>query len=131
LKPNLPITYTKASLTRCSQPLSGVQKRSSADEELVQMIFSSNEEIQKPGPGGKKRNLILDARPRVNAYGNAAMGKGFENTEYYPNCSRIFFGIENIHVMRDSLNKLLEGFSPFHFVRSKISTSFILSNFCT
>ena len=54
-------------------------------------------------------NLIVDARPRANAYANAAMGKGFESTENYLNCRREFLGIENIHVMRDSLGAMLDG----------------------
>ncbi|KAJ9089336.1 phosphatidylinositol-3-phosphatase ymr1 [Entomophthora muscae] len=55
-----------------------------------------------------KDNLIIDARPAANAYANQALGMGTENMEFYPNCTREFMGIENIHVVRDSLNKLVE-----------------------
>ena len=40
---------------------------------------------------------------------NRAQGKGYENENNYANIQFFFFGIENIHVMRSSLNKLLEG----------------------
>lgn len=40
---------------------------------------------------------------------NRAAGKGYENVDNYE-CIRFkFIGIENIHVMRSSLQKLLEG----------------------
>ncbi len=44
----------------------------------------------------------------TNAMANRAMGAGTENEEYYK-CERAFMNIDNIHVMRDSLNKFLEG----------------------
>jgi len=40
---------------------------------------------------------------------NRAAGKGYENESFYSNIKFQFFGIENIHVMRSSLQKLLEG----------------------
>ena len=48
---------------------------------------------------------------KTNAYANKAAGKGFEDENYYDNIKFNFFGIENIHVMRGSLNRLLEGAS--------------------
>ena len=39
---------------------------------------------------------------------NKAQGKGFENENYYVNIQFCFCGIENIHVMRASLQKLIE-----------------------
>jgi myotubularin-related protein 6/7/8 len=38
-----------------------------------------------------------------------ANGAGYENTAFYLNCKYQCMGIENIHVMRDSLAKLLDG----------------------
>jgi len=101
---------THASLTRCSQPLSGIsgmQKRNASDEELIRAIFSSNSPFTDTV--SSKANLIFDARPKANAYANAAIGKGFETPEFYQNCTREFLGIDNIHVMRDSLSKLVDG----------------------
>lgn len=39
---------------------------------------------------------------------NRAAGKGYENENFYDNIKFRFFGIENIHVMRASLNKLID-----------------------
>ena len=60
---------------------------------------------------------IADARPKLNANANAAMGKGFENVSFLggPSMAQLqFLDIENIHVMRSSITKLREssGFSP-------------------
>lgn len=40
---------------------------------------------------------------------NRAAGKGYENEDNYSNIKFQFIGIENIHVMRNSLQKMLEG----------------------
>ena len=40
---------------------------------------------------------------------NKASGKGYENTDFYSNIKFKFLGIENIHVMRNSLQKLTDG----------------------
>lgn len=45
----------------------------------------------------------------MNAMANRAAGKGYENEDNYSNIRFQFVGIENIHVMRTSLQKLLEG----------------------
>lgn len=39
---------------------------------------------------------------------NRAAGKGYENEAFYENTKFQFLGIENIHVMRTSLHKLVE-----------------------
>ena len=58
--------------------------------------------------GAQQRNLIVDARPTVNAYAMQAMGLGSENMDNYRKCSKQYLGIDNIHVMRDSLAKVVE-----------------------
>ena len=58
--------------------------------------------------GAQQRNMIVDARPTVNAYAMQAMGKGSENMENYKFATKAFLNIENIHVMRDSLHKVVE-----------------------
>ncbi|XP_028903953.1 myotubularin-related protein 6 isoform X3 [Ornithorhynchus anatinus] len=45
---------------------------------------------------------------KLNAIANRAAGKGYENEDNYSNIRFQFVGIENIHVMRSSLQKLLE-----------------------
>ena len=45
---------------------------------------------------------------QINAMANKAAGKGYESTDFYENVKFQFFGIENIHVMRQSLQKMTE-----------------------
>lgn len=92
------------SITRCSQPLTGLkQSRSIQDEKLVYEIFKSSEQDFK-----NSSNLIVDCRPQTNAMAQTALGAGSEIMDNYPNATKIFLGIDNIHVMRESLNKLSE-----------------------
>jgi myotubularin-related protein 6/7/8 len=56
--------------------------------------------------GATATNLIVDARPTANAMANVATGAGTENMEYYKLARKTYLGIENIHVMRDSLKKI-------------------------
>src|SRR6202034_292297 len=51
----------------------------------------------------------IKSNNKMNAYANKAAGKGYENENFYENIKFNFFGIENIHVMRGSLAKLIEG----------------------
>ncbi|WFD42519.1 hypothetical protein MPSI1_001164 [Malassezia psittaci] len=96
------------SITRCSQPLVGLkQNRSIQDEKLVSAIFATGAgEKQGPGVyGATSTNLLVDARPATNAMANIAKGAGTENMEHYRNCKKVYLGVENIHVMRDSLDR--------------------------
>lgn len=54
---------------------------------------------------------------QLNALANRAAGKGYENEDNYSNIRFQFVGIENIHVMRASLQKLLEGSKCFVILR--------------
>lgn len=76
-----------------SQPLSGPLGSSSS---------SSSTAVY----GATATNLIVDARPTANAMANVATGAGTENMEYYKSARKAYLGIENIHVMRDSLKKV-------------------------
>lgn len=105
--PALTYYYKKngCSITRCSQPLLGLkQTRSIQDEKLVDEIFKSSSN----NDNGNPKNLIVDARPTTNAMAQTALGAGSENMDNYPNCEKLYLGIDNIHVMRDSLNKLID-----------------------
>ncbi|KAJ9476106.1 Phosphoinositide 3-phosphatase [Pseudozyma hubeiensis] len=124
-----------ASITRSSQPMVGLKNaRSIQDEKLIEAIFTSHhfadpESITAKAAadassgtaasssgapavatvyGATTTNLIVDARPTTNAMANVAKGAGTENMEYYKGCKKSYLGIENIHVMRDSLSKLTE-----------------------
>jgi hypothetical protein len=66
---------------------------------LIQAIFATTGE----------RGLIIDARPIANAMGQKALGAGMENTDVYKFGELHYAGIDNIHVVRDSINKLMEG----------------------
>jgi len=59
--------------------------------------------------GAQQTNLIVDARPLVNAVAQQAVGAGSENMDNYRFGKKEYLGIDNIHVMRDSLNKVIEG----------------------
>ena len=90
-----------AAICRCSQPLSGFNARSEEDEQLMQLIRQTNKQDQR-------FMYVVDTRPKINAMANKAQGKGYENESNYANIQFCFIGIENIHVMRSSLQKLVE-----------------------
>ncbi|XP_023380788.1 myotubularin-related protein 8 isoform X3 [Pteropus vampyrus] len=89
-----------AAICRCSQPLSGFYTRCVDDELLLEAISRTNP--------GSQFMYVVDTRPKLNAMANRAAGKGYENEDNYANIRFRFMGIENIHVMRSSLQKLLE-----------------------
>ncbi|KAM9923838.1 hypothetical protein OXX80_011405 [Metschnikowia pulcherrima] len=123
-------------IARCSQPLVGLnlQNRSLQDEKLIEGIFqtqrSEKDSLIRIKPELREqpqRNLIVDLRPVTNALAQHALGAGTENIDNYRGKSssesvklvsskgsihasqtvdKIFCNIDNIHVMRDSLNKL-------------------------
>ncbi|CAK7198195.1 phosphatidylinositol-3-phosphatase ymr1 [Sporothrix eucalyptigena] len=65
----------------------------------------------KPGNrvvGARRDNLIVDARPALNSLAMQVVGKGSENMDHYKSATKMFLSIDNIHVMRDSLNKVIE-----------------------
>ncbi|CAI5440149.1 unnamed protein product [Caenorhabditis angaria] len=78
---------TGASITRCSQPMTGMTGRRSAEDE------------------SHLTNIML-----ANANLNRAKGGGYE--ENYENASLIFLDIHNIHVIRESLKKLVLALIP-------------------
>ena len=45
----------------------------------------------------------------MNAMANKAAGKGYETTDNYSNMVFEFYNIQNIHIMRESLQKMIEG----------------------
>jgi myotubularin-related protein 6/7/8 len=68
-------------------------------------------ELEPEGPrvyGAQQRNLIVDARPTVNAYAMQAVGLGSEKMDYYPGAEKAYLGIDNIHVMRKSLDIIID-----------------------
>ncbi|KAJ7047064.1 protein-tyrosine phosphatase-like protein [Mycena alexandri] len=102
------------SITRSSQPMVGItQNRSVQDEKLIESIFQTHhspESRASSGPvyGATTTNLIIDARPTINAMGNTAKGAGTENMDHYKDSKKAYLGIDSIHVMRESLAKVVE-----------------------
>lgn len=94
------LNHNMAAICRCSQPLSGFSARCPEDEQMLECIRKAN-------PNAKFM-YVVDTRPRINAMANRATGKGYENEAFYENIKFQFLGIENIHVMRSSLQKLIE-----------------------
>ncbi|KAM2279648.1 hypothetical protein ACFX1S_040463 [Malus domestica] len=95
---------TGAVLARSSQPLVGLMMnmRSNTDEKIVAALCT-----QLAGTRVKRRKLyIADARPRKNALANGAMGGGSESSSHYSQSEIVFFGIDNIHAMRESFARL-------------------------
>ncbi len=88
-------------MCRCSQPLSGFSARCVEDENLLVCI-------QKANPNTAQL-VVVDTRPKINAMANRAAGKGYESEANYENTRFMFAGIDNIHVMRQSLSRLLDG----------------------
>ncbi|XP_040001636.1 myotubularin-related protein 7b isoform X2 [Xiphias gladius] len=91
---------TLAAVCRCSQPLSGFSGRCQEDEMMLQAVMKSNP--------GSDYIYVVDTRPKLNAMANRAAGKGYENEDHYTNIKLQFIGIENIHVMRSSQQKIID-----------------------
>ncbi|XP_061998590.1 phosphatidylinositol-3-phosphatase myotubularin-1-like isoform X1 [Rosa rugosa] len=114
---------TGAVLARSSQPLVGIMMnmRSNTDEKLVAALCS-----ELTGSGGKRRKLyIADARPRKNALANGAMGGGSESSSNYLQSEIVFFGIDNIHAMRDSFARLRDYLDTYGTASSDGMSSFL------
>ncbi|XP_076467720.1 phosphatidylinositol-3,5-bisphosphate 3-phosphatase MTMR8-like isoform X2 [Babylonia areolata] len=90
----------QAAVTRSSQPMAGFSARCLEDEQMLQAILKANP--------NSSFMYVVDTRPKINAMVNKAQGKGYENESFYSNMKFQFLGIENIHIMRGSLQKLVE-----------------------
>ena len=81
---------------------------------------------QKKVYGSTRRNLIVDARPKVNAYMNRAGGGGVEDVSNYTGNGGMpvelaYLNIANIHVMRKSLEKVVDSFANSDYIKFKPS----------
>uniref|UniRef100_A0AAV2ML69 Myotubularin phosphatase domain-containing protein n=1 Tax=Knipowitschia caucasica TaxID=637954 RepID=A0AAV2ML69_KNICA len=92
--------HYEAAVCRSSQPLSGFSARCLEDEQMLGAVLRSNPRSEVV--------YVVDTRPKLNAIANRAAGKGYENEDNYSNIKFQFMGIENIHVMRNSQQKMLE-----------------------
>ena len=81
-----------------------------AAQSFSQESVSSDGTVTPRVYGAQQHNLIIDARPTINAYAMQAVGLGSENMENYRCATKRNLGIDNIHVMRKSLNEVVEAF---------------------
>ena len=118
--------HKQGSITRSSQPMVGLTNaRSIQDEKLVEATFISHvapeSRVSQSVYGATATNLIIDARPTTNAVANTAKGAGTENMDHYKDCKKAYLGIDNIHSMRDSLNKVVEVLSESEALAASVS----------
>lgn len=78
------------------------------EDEMISRTGSDDKQEEPRVYGAQQHNLIVDARPTVNALAMQAVGLGSENMDNYRFATKIYLGIDNIHVMRDSLNKVID-----------------------
>ena len=78
------------------------------EDEMIAQTGSDTKSDEPKIYGAQQHNLIVDARPTVNALAMQAVGLGSENMDHYRFATKVYLGIDNIHVMRDSLQKIIE-----------------------
>ncbi|KAF3491658.1 protein phosphatase [Arthroderma uncinatum] len=78
------------------------------EDEVIAAARNESKEYKTQVYGAQQNNLIVDARPTVNALAMQAVGLGSENMDNYKFAAKAYLGIDNIHVMRESLNKVNE-----------------------
>ncbi|KAG6854569.1 hypothetical protein C0991_004905 [Blastosporella zonata] len=116
------------SITRSSQPMVGItQNRSIQDEKLIEAVFQTHVSPDSrasitPVYGATTTNLIIDARPTVNAVANSAKGAGTENMDHYKDSKKVYLGIDHIHAMRESLGKVVEALREADTLLASINT---------
>lgn len=75
---------------------------------MISAVETNSKDPQSQVYGAQQHNLIVDARPTVNAFAMQAVGLGSENMDNYKFATKVYLGIDNIHVMRDSLNRVID-----------------------
>ena len=78
------------------------------EDEIISKTSNEDEQKKPQVYGAQQHNLIVDARPTVNAFAMQAVGLGSENMDNYKFATKAYLGIDNIHVMRESLNKVID-----------------------
>ncbi|ODQ66103.1 phosphatases II [Nadsonia fulvescens var. elongata DSM 6958] len=121
--------FNSCTITRCAQPLVGLkQNRSAQDEKLVYSIFISSQPTQEGVRGSTQDNLIVDARPTANAVAQTALGAGSENIDNYKGSRKIYLGIDNIHVMRDSLGRVIEALKDTDITSNPVNRELLVKS---
>ncbi|KAF2139667.1 uncharacterized protein K452DRAFT_320297 [Aplosporella prunicola CBS 121167] len=78
------------------------------EDQIVERAASSPDQAEQRKYGAQQVNLIVDARPFINSAANSVIGKGSEDMAHYRNATKVFLGIANIHVMRKSLQRVVD-----------------------
>ncbi|TKA32842.1 hypothetical protein B0A50_01068 [Salinomyces thailandicus] len=104
-----------SSALESTSPLAG-QPQSQSETALDEKATENSGPVKRKVYGSTRRNFIVDARPKLNALANRATGGGIEDVSNYLGggdvpVERIFLNIQNIHVMRSSLEKVIESFA--------------------
>jgi myotubularin-related protein 6/7/8 len=112
--------------------------RSVQDEKLIEAVFTSHQPTsvrvqQSPASpqtppqiyGATASCLIIDARPTTNAFANNLKGAGTENMEYYPSARKAYLGIDNIHIMRDSLKGVFEALRDAEMLEDQLGDGWV------
>ncbi|KAL7536344.1 hypothetical protein ACHAXR_007096, partial [Thalassiosira sp. AJA248-18] len=89
----------------------GMPSRGRPPVEFLRMLCGRNNEgdlIMEGGSGGGSNCMlkIMDMRPKSAAMGNRTQGYGYENTNNYRGTTINFYGIGNIHAVRDAYQKV-------------------------
>ncbi|KAI0527828.1 protein-tyrosine phosphatase-like protein [Xylaria bambusicola] len=111
--PTLDTTEPSPSSSQIDLRASSLEGEASDTERLEDDLIASSEanhdaQTGRRIYGAQQSNLIVDARPTINALAMQVVGKGSENMEYYPFAKKAYLNIDNIHVMRESLNTVIE-----------------------
>ncbi|KAF2502587.1 phosphatases II [Lophium mytilinum] len=108
------------SSTTSSSPESSVDNFISSGADSSSVVDPETEDLSDPDEsdtihpkvyGAQQRNMIVDARPTINAMAMQLVGKGSENMDGYKGAQKAYLGIDNIHVMRRSLQKIVDTLS--------------------
>lgn len=102
------LKLNQCTITRCSQPLVGLkQARSMQDEAVLAAIFATTEDPS--GVHGKQTDhLVVDLRAATSAIAQHALGGGSEIMDRYKPARKAYMGVDNLHVVRDSLQRVLD-----------------------
>ena len=110
---------TGVSIARCSQPMVGMNSKRCVEDEKLVLAYGALP--GRPLRNGTHRYCLVDARSKVATQGNRLMGKGVENTKYYPGTELSYLNIGNIHAVRESSESMHVLFQPSNLQESTAS----------
>lgn len=102
------LKLNNCTISRCSQPLVGIKKARSMQDEAIACATWSTTEGPSGIRGAQADHLVVDLRPSTNAIAQIALGGGTENMDRYKPARKIYMGVDNLHVMRDALGRVVD-----------------------